>query len=203
VPPPEVRDLRALVAQRFKMVRLSSPWPTRQGRQAKNRLQSLLHRHRIAAPEDLGLYAAETRPWREELPIWAIERVPMQCDLDTLAFAAEQRLRLESCIAELAAADPRVPLLIQLPGIGLIVAVTILAPVGDITRFPAAEKLVGYGASAPGYTTAVRAGPAGGADHQGRAAGSPQRHDRGGALGGEDTPALEGRAAAPGASAGP
>jgi len=136
VPPPEVRDLRALVAQRFKMVRLSS--------QAKNRLHSLLHRHRIPAPEDLDLFAEETRPWWEELPISAIERVRVQCDLDTLAFAGEQRLRLESCIAELAAADPRVPLLIQLPGIGLIVSVTILAAVGDITRFPAAEKLVGY-----------------------------------------------------------
>jgi transposase len=136
VPPPEVRDQRALVAQRYKMVRLSS--------QAKNRLQSLLHRHRIAAPEDLDLYAESTRPWWEELPISAIERVRMRCDLDTLAFAAEQRRQLEACIAELAAADPRVPLLIQLPGIGLIVSVTILAAVGDITRFPAAEKLVGY-----------------------------------------------------------
>ena len=112
VPPPEVRDQRALVAQRYKMVRLSS--------QAKNRLQSLLHRHRIAAPEDLDLYAESTRPWWEELPISAIERVRMRCDLDTLAFAAEQRRQLEACIAELAAADPRVPLLIQLPGIGLI-----------------------------------------------------------------------------------
>lgn len=136
VPPQEVRDLRALVSQRFKMVRLSS--------QAKNRLQSLLHRHRIPAPKDLDLYAEETRPWWEELPISAMERVRMLCDLDTLAFAAEQRQRMEACLSELAAVDPRAPLLIQLPGVGLIVAMTILGAVGDISRFPSAEKLVGY-----------------------------------------------------------
>jgi transposase len=37
-----------------------------------------------------------------------------------------------------------VPLLIQLPGIGLITAMTLLAAIGDIARFPTAKKLVGY-----------------------------------------------------------
>jgi len=38
----------------------------------------------------------------------------------------------------------QVPLLIQLPGIGLVGAMTVLAAIGDITRFPTAKKLVGY-----------------------------------------------------------
>jgi hypothetical protein len=37
-----------------------------------------------------------------------------------------------------------VPYLVQLPGIGLLTAMTILAAIGDITRFAAAKKLVGY-----------------------------------------------------------
>ena len=36
------------------------------------------------------------------------------------------------------------PLLIQLPGIGLLSAMTLLAAIGDITRFPTARQLVGY-----------------------------------------------------------
>lgn len=32
----------------------------------------------------------------------------------------------------------------QLPGFGIIVAMTVLAAIGDITRFPSAKKLVGY-----------------------------------------------------------
>ena len=92
----------------------------------------------------MDLYAEETRSWWEELPLSAMERVRMQCNLDTLTFAAEQRQRLEACLSELAALDPQVPLLIQLPGVGLIVTMTVLGAVGDISRFPSAEKLVGY-----------------------------------------------------------
>lgn len=36
------------------------------------------------------------------------------------------------------------PLLFQLPGFASLTPITILAAVGDITRFPAAKKLVGY-----------------------------------------------------------
>jgi hypothetical protein len=37
-----------------------------------------------------------------------------------------------------------VPLLVQIPGIGFINAVTILAAIGEIGRFPSANHLVGY-----------------------------------------------------------
>ena len=43
IPPQKVCDLRALVAQREKMVRLSTI--------AKNRLHAILHRNRIKPPE--------------------------------------------------------------------------------------------------------------------------------------------------------
>src|SRR5262249_45942642 len=36
------------------------------------------------------------------------------------------------------------PFLLQLPGLGLMAAMTILATIGDIGRLPTAEKLVGY-----------------------------------------------------------
>lgn len=134
--PPAVRDLRALLAQRTKMVRLSG--------QAKNRLQATLHRHKLQPPDKLDLYAAETRAWWEFAAAGHGEEVQLQSDLDTLAFANQQRQRLEDCLAEFAARDERVPLLIQLPGVGLIIALTVLAAVGDISRFPAAKQLVGY-----------------------------------------------------------
>lgn len=64
--------------------------------------------------------------------------------LDTLFFAQRQKHLMEDYLAEAAAQDERVPLLIQLPGVGLIGAVTILAAIGDISRFPSARQLVGY-----------------------------------------------------------
>jgi hypothetical protein len=38
----------------------------------------------------------------------------------------------------------QVPYLVQLPGIGLITAMVVLSAIGDVTRFPAAQQLVGY-----------------------------------------------------------
>lgn len=136
VPPQEVRELRAMVAQRHKMVRL--------GATAKNRLHSVLHRHHLVPEEEKDLFDPRTRPWWESLPLPPLELVRVRSDLDTLEFAREQVKRMESCLAEFAANDLRMPLLAQLPGIGLLNAITILAAIGDITRFPDAKHLVGY-----------------------------------------------------------
>lgn len=135
VPPLEVRDHRALVSQRAKMVRLST--------QAKNRLHAALHRYHVLPPEG-DLFAPDQHQWWLELPVTSIERVRIQSDLETLVFAQSQVALLEEALAQVAAQDERVPLLIQLPGIGLITAMTLLAAIGDITRFPEDKCLVGY-----------------------------------------------------------
>ena len=61
--------------------------------------------------------------------------------LNTQIAEVEQELARLSTVAPWAA---HVPFLIQLPGIGLLTAMVILAAVGDITRFPHAKNLVGY-----------------------------------------------------------
>jgi len=57
---------------------------------------------------------------------------------------------IEQAVAELAQQSIRdewidlTPILLQIPGIALINAMTILSAIGDVTRFPTAKKLVGY-----------------------------------------------------------
>jgi transposase len=136
VPPQEVRDRRALLAQRNKMVRLST--------QAKNRLHSTLHRLHIELPAEGKPFSAHLRPWWEGLAVSGIDKLRILSDLDTLDFSKGQIERLEKGLIDLAAADERVPLLIQLPGVRLIAAMTILAAIGEVSRFPSAKKLVGY-----------------------------------------------------------
>ncbi len=68
----------------------------------------------------------------------------MHTDLDTLAFAQAQKKILEGELGKWAAQDPRVPLLVQLPGVGLLIAITLLSAIGDIRRFPDEDHLVGY-----------------------------------------------------------
>jgi transposase len=135
VPTLEVRDQRALVSQRAKMVRLAT--------QAKNRLHAVLHRHHWLPPQG-DLFASSQHQWWLELPVTLVERVRIQSDLETLLFAQSQMALLEKALAQVAAQDERVPLLIQLPGVGLITAMTLLAAIDDVARFPDAEHLVGY-----------------------------------------------------------
>ncbi len=136
VPPPAVRDLRALLAHRAKLVRLQT--------QAKHRLHSLLHRHRRVPPAGVSLLVTERRAWWLGLSVSAPERLRLQSDLDTLQFAPAQIATLEEALKPLAAADPRVPLLIQMTGFNRINSLTVLAAIGDIPRFPSAAALVGY-----------------------------------------------------------
>jgi transposase len=138
VPPVAVRELRSLVAHREKMVRLATT--------AKNRLATVLHRHHLVYPGEhpSHRYHPGERGWWEGLPVSPVEQLRICADLDTIEFAHKQVQKAEQALGELAAKDPRVPLLVQLPGCGLLTAVTILAAVGEIGRFEKPKQLAGY-----------------------------------------------------------
>ena len=136
VPPKAVREVRSLVAGRRRMVGMVS--------RAKNTLHAILHSHQIPPPEVKDIFHPQVREWWEALPLTPVEMTRVLSELDTLDFAIRQRDRFEATLGELAARDERVPLLVQLPGIGIIGAMTILGAVGTIGRFPSAKKLVGY-----------------------------------------------------------
>jgi transposase len=54
---------------------------------------------------------------------------------------------VEREVAQQTVRDPwrtSIPFLLQLPGTGIITAMTILSAIGEITRFPSAKQLVGY-----------------------------------------------------------
>jgi transposase len=134
IPPQEVRDLRALIARREKMVRLST--------MAKNRLHSIIHRNHLILPEKP--FDPEQHSWWESLSLSSTEQFLVRSDLDTLEFAQKQVAQAEECLKKASAQDERIPLLVQLPGVAMLTAITILAAIGDVTRFPNAKKLVGY-----------------------------------------------------------
>jgi transposase len=98
----------------------------------------------LALPEQGDPFAPEQRAWWEQLPLTDLQRVNVLNDLDTLRFAQQQIASLTEVVQKLALQDERVPLLVQLPGIGLLSAISVLAAIGDITRFADAPHLVGY-----------------------------------------------------------
>lgn len=138
VPPLAVRELRALISHRRQLVR--------QQTRLKNQLHSVLHRHHILLPEG-DPFAAHNRAWWHELELSPSERLRLRQALETLTHVKQQ---LDNVTAELHALSTREPwqgqatFLVQLPGFGLLTAMTVLSAIGDITRFEHAKQLVGY-----------------------------------------------------------
>jgi transposase len=135
VPPQEVRELRGLVAQRKKMTGLAT--------QAKNRLHAVLQRHHLLPPQG-NLFQEEQNARWLSLPLGKLEKLNVQSDLETLRFAESQCLRLTKLMEEMASQEEPLIRLMQLPGFGVVTAVTSWAAIGDIQRFADPQHLVGY-----------------------------------------------------------
>jgi len=135
VPPQEVRELRGLVAQRKKMTGLAT--------QAKNRLHAVLQRHHLLPPAGNPFHESQ-QAWWLRLPLGKLEQVNLQSDLETLRFAESQRDRLTLMMEEIANQQEQVTSLLQVPGVGVVTAVTVWAAIGDIQRFADPQHLVGY-----------------------------------------------------------
>jgi transposase len=135
IPPQEIRELRGLVAQRRKMTELAT--------QAKNRLHAVLQRHHVVLPKG-NPFGASNKEWWQSLPIGKLEKLNLQSDLETLQFAEKQVKRMTSLMEEIANQNESITRLLQLPGFGIVTAVTVWAAIGDIQRFADPQHLVGY-----------------------------------------------------------
>jgi transposase len=78
-------------------------------------------------------------PWRASV----LGAVALIDDLDRRIDAIERELKA------LGADHPYVPLLMTVPGIGWVLAYTIAAEIGDVTRFASPSKLIGYSGLCP------------------------------------------------------
>ena len=137
VPPAHVRELRALINHRQRLIG--------QQTRTKNRLRSLLQRQHIVPPGG-ELFAAANRPWWLKLELSVSEKLRARQDLIILDQLGPLVKEVEAEIERLSLTEPwgqQVPYLLQLPGIGLVTAMTILSAIGEIERFPTAKKLVG------------------------------------------------------------
>jgi transposase len=127
-----------LMSHRRRLVKVSP--------RVKNRMQSLLHRHHLVPPTG-EVFSQANREWWANLDVSLTERLHLKHDLATVKQVEEQLAEVEAELNRLSTAEPWAsPMLylMQLPGLGLITALTVLAAIGDVTRFESAKKLVGY-----------------------------------------------------------
>lgn len=138
VPPMEVRELRALISYRWRLVKMATA--------IQNRMHSLLHRHNIQAPEG-KVDTGENREWWEQVQLSELERLRLNQELQTLRLVREHIVEVEHELGRLSTSErwnKQATHIMQLPGVGIVVTMTILSAIGEIQRFPSAKKLVGY-----------------------------------------------------------
>jgi hypothetical protein len=112
----------------------------------KNRLHSELHQRLLPLPERLDLFSARGQAWLADLlpSLDALAQAALTRTLRLLA-AVEQELReLEDTLAREGYRDPRVRLLLTIPGVHVTVAQTLLAALGDVARFPDGDHAASY-----------------------------------------------------------
>jgi transposase len=136
VPPLEVRELRAFISYRGRLVKTAT--------MIRNRLQSLLHKHNLMLSEE-GLL--DQVWWETQGNISTLEKMQIRQELvllqevEKLKVAVDQELERQSTSTMW---GKQALQLMQLPGVGFVVAMTVLSAIGDISRFESAKQLVGY-----------------------------------------------------------
>ncbi len=109
----------------------------------KNRVQSVLHANLIPRYEG-KLFTKGGRRWLEEAPLPADQKRVVSRHLSEHDRLAAELAVVDRELAKEALGDPRVRRLMTIGGVNAIVAGSVLAAIGDITRFSSPEKLVRY-----------------------------------------------------------
>lgn len=108
-----------------------------------NRLQSLLHRHNVI----LSKNALTDSAWWEEQPMSALEKIQIRQELAMLEELEKHKVEVDAELAPQSLGErwgKQAVRLLQLLGFDVVITMTVLAAMGDISHFERAKKLVGY-----------------------------------------------------------
>jgi transposase len=145
VPDPELEADRALVRQRFRLVKDIS--------RTKNRVKSLLLQFGISIPGHIS--SVQSRHWSKVYTNW-IKELPVEINslrqvIDNYVSIAEvqrkELLMVNRQVRQLSLTQgyqSNYTLLLSVPGIGIMTAMTFLTQVGDINRFERLDDLCNY-----------------------------------------------------------
>jgi transposase len=136
LPDDRTRALRRIIARRTHLVR--------QRTRLKNQVHAILARNLMPRPPVSDLFGDRGRRGlaRQDLP--EDEHRLVGALLRQLDFHGDELAEVDLDLARAALGDPVVRRLMTVPGIDSVIAVSILAAVGDFSRFASADKLVRY-----------------------------------------------------------
>ena len=141
IPPPAIRELREVCRGRHQLVRLRT--------RLAQMIRSLLLRNDAGEPPGTRLYAPRALAWLAQVPL-APEAACTLRRLEPLYRAVHAEAQAaDAAVRQHAAGDAIAIALDGLVGIGPVLALTIRAEVGDITRFARGPALASYAGLVP------------------------------------------------------
>ncbi len=130
------RMRRRLVARRTHLVR--------QRTRLKNQVHAILSRNLVPTCPHADLFGGVGRRWLAAQALPADEQRSVDALLRQLDFGGDELAVVERDIAVDAVGDPVIGRLMTVPGINVTVAASIMAAVGDFSRFESPDRLVSY-----------------------------------------------------------
>jgi transposase len=147
VPPKHVREVRGIVRHRASMVRQRS--------HIKHCIHAVLHREGIKQPFS-DLFGKAGMEWLKTVPLKYANRLSVDNYL-AIHNAMTEKIELVSIQIEgLVNANQNVQRLTSMPGIGTYSALLIATEIGDVHRFPSADKLCSYAGLVPSVYQSAR-----------------------------------------------
>ena len=144
VPPAHVREMRQLLSQRRQLVETHT--------QIVNRMHSVAHRHHLQHARGKR-FNEKTTAWQKDRRLSKLEQFQLELEMENRAHLEKQIGRIGKEVAKMSHQKSwaeSMTYLMQLPGFGVITAMTILAAIGEIQRFDSARHLASYSGLTPG-----------------------------------------------------
>lgn len=136
IPDAHTEQLRRLTSRRAALISDRT--------RLKNRLHAVLHQRLIPLPARTDLFSPRGRAWLRARLLDAEGRATLDSDLRLLEAVETELASLAPTLATTGYDDPRVRLLLSLPGVDVAVAETLLAALGDPSRFRDGQHAASY-----------------------------------------------------------
>jgi len=120
--------------------------------QIVNRMHSAAHRHHLKHERGKRFNEKNTA-WQKDKALSSLEQFQLELEMENLAYIQKQIERISKEVRKMCHQKPwaeSMTYLMQLPGFGVITAMTVLAAIGDIQRFASAKHLASYSGLTPG-----------------------------------------------------
>lgn len=128
-------DLRQLLSQRESL--------SKQRLKVRNQVLSILHQNLLDSPFT-EKFCKRGVQWLKSVPLPMVDRFRVDLNLSLFETIENQIQEIDGKLVENAKTDPRVPLLMTIPGFGLVVASGFIAAIDNIKRFESPRQLSAY-----------------------------------------------------------